>query len=246
MAGPSGPAEPIRHRAAPHRRRGRAGEVDREAERTAVLERILASKPAILHSTCREGAPWRGGGRLPPVVESGCMPIPEVDSQFWNNAAQSAIAGVFAAVVAAILLELARSVRRWFGRRRDVKYVRDLLIEGRKHVLVDAKDFYHEGMQAHCSADVYRAALYNNMVKKLEVGLGKWTPNLSHTQRKGLLDALDWYHKNLHMTKDKRKELVFAELRDGVWPARELKLERATEIFDRLQSVRWLNLPPVH
>ena len=171
------------------------------------------------------------------------MPI---DAMFLYDTVQSAIAGVIAAVVAAFLLESARGVRRWMARRRDVEYIRDLLIEGRKHVIVDARDFYHKGMDVHCRADEYRVGLYNNMIRKLAVCFETWTPNLSHAQRKDLLDALDWHHKHLHMMKNKNNEVVFPELRDGVWPTREMDLERATAIFDELQSIRWLNFPPMH
>ena len=190
----------------------------------------------------------RDSGRAADSVGRGrvrCMAM-LVDAKFLYDTAQSAIAGVIAAVVAALLLESARGVRHWMARRRDVKYIRDLLIEGRKHVLVDAKNFYHEGMGVHCRADVYRVGLYNSMIRKLAVGLERWTPNLPHAQRKNVLDALDWYHKNLHMMKDRNNEIVFPELRDGVWPTREMDLERATAIFDELQSIRWLKLPPMH
>ena len=62
--------------------------------------------------------------------------------------------------------------------------------------MLEATDFHHQDANAKCPADVLRAAQYNNMIKKLDTGLEKWTANLSHTQRKDVLDALNWYHTN--------------------------------------------------
>ena len=173
--------------------------------------------------------------------------MPEVDGQFWNNAAQSAFAGVVAALVAAGLLELARSVRRWMAWRRDVTHIRDLLVEGRTRVL-EAKATFNKDMRVEFPEDMLRAAQYNNMIKKLGLGLEKWTPNLSHAQRKDLLDALDWYHtRGLQVKKNKiSNKIEFVDIPDGKWPTVSMELDHATEIFGRLQSVRWLNLPRMH
>ena len=110
--------------------------------------------------------------------------MPEADGQFWSNAAQSAVAGVVAALVATSLLECARTCRRWIARRRDVKYLRDLLIEGRQRVL-EATNFHHQDANAKCPADVLRAAQYNNMIKKLDTGLEKWTANFVPYSKEG-------------------------------------------------------------
>ena len=156
----------------------------------------------------------------------------------------SAVAGLIAALTATIILGIAKWVRQWWVRRQDVSYLRDVLSEGRKRVM-EAKDTFHEGMNATSSADVLRAAQYNNMIKKIAVGVERWTPNLSHAQRQNLLAALAWHHKHSYMKKNTNYEAVFPELPDGIWPAREMHLERATEIFNELQSIRWLKLPPL-
>ena len=170
--------------------------------------------------------------------------MPEADGQFWSNAAQSAVAGVVAALVATSLLECARTCRRWIARRRDVKYLRDLLIEGRQRVL-EATNFHHQDANAKCPADVLRAAQYNNMIKKLDTGLEKWTANLSHTQRKDVLDALDWYHTNSLKAVKRNGEFMFVEVPDGKWPVTTMPLRAAEEQFGRVQEIRWLKLPLV-
>ena len=177
------------------------------------------------------------------VVDSGRI-MPEVDGKFWNDAAQSALAGVVPALVATSLLEFARTCRRWIARRRDVKYLRDLLTEGRQRVL-KATDLHRQDANAKCRADVIRAAQYNNMIKKLDTGLEKWTANLSHTQRKDVLDALNWYHTNSLSAVKRNGEFMFVEVPDGKWPTTTMSLTAAEQQFGRVQEIRWLKLPPV-
>lgn len=173
------------------------------------------------------------------------MPI---DAMFLYDTVQSAIAGVIAAVVAAILLESARGVRRWIARRRDVKYIRELVIEGRERIL-NARVTYNE-RRVKYSEDFLRAAQYNHMIKKLRVGLEKWTPNLSHAHRRDLMDALDWYHTGgLHLVKGgshKYESSFQDDFPEGKWPTEDMKESHVTDRFTRLQAIRWLKLPPVH
>ena len=107
--------------------------------------------------------------------------------------AQGAVAGLIAALAATAILGVTNIVRQRVAKNRDVKHLRDIVIEGRERVMM-AEDTFHKGMDATSSADAIRAAQYNNMIKRLDIALEKWTVNLSHDQRKDILEALDWYH----------------------------------------------------
>ncbi len=156
---------------------------------------------------------------------------------------QGAVAGLIAALAATTILGLARYVRQWLANRQDVKYIRELLAEGRTHVM-EAGDMVFEGMGATASADSIRASQYNRMIKELNVAFERWTTNLSHTQRKDIYDALDWYHDRpdalFAITRDGK--VVFQEIPDGKWPTVDMSMEAAREKFDRLQSIKWLKL----
>ena len=117
----------------------------------------------------------------------------EHDYGKMESIAQSAVAGLIAALTATAILGFAKCVRQWSAKRQDVRYLRNLLTEGRKRVL-EAGDTFHKGMNATSSGDALRAAQYNNMVKRLGIALEKWMVDLSHDQRKDIFDALDWYH----------------------------------------------------
>ena len=154
---------------------------------------------------------------------------------------QSAVAGFIAALAATAILGLTGFLRHRLAMRRDVRYIRGLLIEGRSRVM-EAKDTYHKDMDARSSADNLRAAQYNNLIKQVGVALDRWTVNLTHAQRKDIYDALDWYHTHgLHALK-RGGNAVYVELSDGKWPTLEMSLEAATETFERLQSIKWLRL----
>ena len=107
--------------------------------------------------------------------------------------AESAIAGVSAALTATLILGIAKWLYRWWLKHRDVKYIRAILIEGQALVL-GAKETFHEGADVTSSADRLRAAQYNNMIRKLRVALEQWAVNLSHPQRRDVFDALNWFH----------------------------------------------------
>lgn len=160
-----------------------------------------------------------------------------------ESIAQSAVAGLIAALTATVILGLARFGREWLAKRRDVKYIRDLLIQGRKRVL-EAKDTFHKGMNATSSGDVLRAAQYNNMIKRLGIVLEQWTVALTHDHRKEILDALDWYHTDSLQAIIKEGQVVYVEVLDGRWPTIEMSLDTAKEKFDKLQSISWLKLRP--
>ena len=48
---------------------------------------------------------------------------------------QGAVAGLIAALAATTILGLARYARQWWANRQDVKYISELLAEGRTHVM---------------------------------------------------------------------------------------------------------------
>ena len=160
-----------------------------------------------------------------------------------ESIAQGAFTGLIAALAATTILGLARYARRWWANRQDVKYIRELLTEGRIHVM-EARDIFFDGMGATASADSIRATQYNRMIKELGIALERWTVNLSHTQRKDIYDALDWYHDRpdaLFAIKRDEK-VVFREIPDGKWPTVDMSMEAAREKFDKLQSIKWLKL----
>ncbi len=154
---------------------------------------------------------------------------------------QGAVAGLIAALAATVVLGLTGYVRQRLAKRRDVRYIRDLLIQGRKRV-IEAKDTFHSGMCVMMPADALRAAQFNHMIREVGVALEKWTLNLSHAQRKDIYDALAWYHTDgLYATK-KDEEVVFVELPEGRWPTTTMSKEAAREKFEKLQSIKWLKL----
>ena len=153
----------------------------------------------------------------------------------------SAVAGLIAALAATAILGLASYLRQWLARRRDVNYIRGLLIQGRSRVM-GAEDTYNKDMAARMTAGELRAAQYNNMMREVGVALERWTMNLSHSQRKDVYDALDWYNTGgLHATKQDGK-VVFVELPEGRWHTTEMPEEAARSRFEKLQSLKWLKL----
>ena len=158
-----------------------------------------------------------------------------------ESIAQGAVAGLIAALAATVFLGLTGYVRQRLAKRRDVRYIRNLLIKGRKRVM-EAKDTFHSGMRMMMPADTLRAAQYNNMIREVGVTLESWTVNLSHAQRKDVYNALDWYQTDgLNATK-KDGEVVFVELPEGRWPTTTMSKEAAKEKFEKLQSIKWLKL----
>lgn len=144
-----------------------------------------------------------------------------------ESIAQSAVAGLIAALVATTILGLAKYTRDWLLRRQDVRYIRDLVIEGRSRVM-KAEETYHQGMGAKSPADNLRAAQYNNMIRQLSVALESGWMNLSHSQRKDIYDALDWYHTQSLYAINRDGLAVYQELPDGKWPTTEMTMEEAS------------------
>ncbi len=154
---------------------------------------------------------------------------------------ESITAGAAAALFATAILGLVTWIYHLVGRRRDQKYIRNIISEGKERVL-KAKDTYHVGMKATIGGDVLRAAQYNNMITKLNVALKKWATHLTHDQRKDILDSLDWYHTDgLQFTSigGVAKEVAVPP---GKWPTMEMSLDLAKAKFEKLQSIKWLNL----
>ena len=89
----------------------------------------------------------------------------------------SVVAGVVAALAATAILGIAKWIRDFCARRRDVACIREILTDGRKRVY-EAKDTFHPGMDTSSEEDYLRAAQYNNMARRLDVALKNWTPNL--------------------------------------------------------------------
>ena len=160
-----------------------------------------------------------------------------------DSIAQSAVAGLIAALAATAILGIARYVRHLWGRRQDVEYIRALLIEGRGRVM-GTRDVYFKEMDASMSAGVIRAAQYNIMLKQIGLALEKWAVMLSHDQRKNIYDALDWYHTNPEgLPAIKRNgHAVVVELPEGRLPVEEMSLQAAKESFEKLESIKWLKL----
>ena len=156
---------------------------------------------------------------------------------------QSAAAGLIAALMATVILGFARLVRQWSARRQDVRYIRKLLMDGRKRVM-DAEDTFHQGMNATIPGDALRAAQYKNTTKRLRVALKLWAVNLSHDQRKDIFDALDWhYTDSLHAVKrDGQVAFVDLDVSHGRWPTTEMTLQAAKEKFKKLEDIKWLSL----
>lgn len=161
----------------------------------------------------------------------------------------SAVAGLIAALAATTILGLAKLTQPWLARRRDIRYIREILVKGRKRVMED-KDTYHKNMDATSSADVSRAAQYNLMVKELGLALDKWTPALSYNQRKEIYEALNWFHTDKLLATvvenrnqgDDRKIQYVDDVPDGKWTTRVMEMQFAKEMFDNLQSIKWLKL----
>ncbi len=160
-----------------------------------------------------------------------------------ESIAQGVVIGVAAALVTTAILGLTGWTRHCLAKRKDVKYIRGLLIEGRK-CMMDVRDGFHEGMGVPISSGSLRAALYNKMVRRVDVALERWTVNLSHSQKKDVYDALDWFgteEEGLLAIKRNGK-VMFPELPEGKWPTEEMPEEAADRKFMKLQSVKWLKL----
>ena len=154
---------------------------------------------------------------------------------------ESTLTGAIGALIATAILFGVGLIRDRLAEQQDVKYIREILIDGRKNIM-KAKDTYHHGMKTPLSAGALRAANYNKMLKHLGVALEKWTVNLSHDKRKDIFNAVDWYNTASLQAVERDGKAEFVELPDGKWIADEMPIERAKEKFEKLQSIEWLGI----
>lgn len=151
------------------------------------------------------------------------------------------VEGVTIGLTGSILLVIASYVWRSFAECRDVKYVQELLSRGMKNVM-NAEDTYHSGMQSIIEADHLRAAQYNLMIKHLEVAIENWLKYLSHTKRKDLQVALDFYSiDSLHAVSENGK-VKFVDLSSGRWPTEDMSKIWAEKKTEKLRAIKWLKL----
>ena len=156
---------------------------------------------------------------------------------------ESTLAGAIGAVIATSIVFSVGLIRDWLAERKDVKYIRKILIDGRKPIM-NTKDTYHSGMKTTLSAGALRAANYNRMLKQLNVALKKWTVSLSHDRRKDIFDALDWYNIDSLPVVSQNGNPLFVELPDGKWVVKEMTIEQARDKFNKLEAIEWLKLGP--
>ena len=156
---------------------------------------------------------------------------------------ESILTGAIGALIATAIVLSVGLISDLLAERRDVRYIREILIDGRKPIM-EAKDTHHHGMKKTLSAGALRAANYNRMLKQLDVALENWTVNLSHDKRKDIFDALDWYNTDSLQAVNRNGKAVFVELPAGKWVTDELPMNVVTEKFEKLQSIEWLKLDP--
>ena len=153
----------------------------------------------------------------------------------------SAVAGIIAGLAVTVILGAAGFFRQWRGKRREVKYIRGILITGMERVM-GAKDTYHPGMKAWMMADALRAAQYSYLLKQVDVALEGRTVRLSHDEKKDIYDALDWFNaEGLHAVKQ-GDDVRFVEVPVGKWPTNTMSLEQAERRLQKLRSIGWLKL----
>ena len=100
-----------------------------------------------------------------------------------EDIAGSAVAGLITAVVATIILGVAKWVYQKHLQRLAVKQIQEVLTDGRRRVL-EAKETFNHNMDATLPGDMLRAAQYNLMIKQLRIALDHTTSNLSYAKRK--------------------------------------------------------------
>ncbi len=164
----------------------------------------------------------------------------DVSSEITN----SAIAGVLAALVATIILGIAKWITLRAARSREIAFLREILSDGRRRVY-EAKDTFHKGMNATSPADCLRAARYNNMLKRLDPALKYWTPNLSQIRKKAIFDALNWYNTDSLLAKVHDGAPVWVEPPEGKWLGAEMSMEAARSKFEKIEEIRWLRLSKI-
>ena len=153
----------------------------------------------------------------------------------------SALAGVVAALAATTILGIAKGIRDFCARRRDVACIREILTDGRKRVY--EADTFYRGMDTSSEEDsITRVAQYNNMARRLGVALKNWTPNLHYIQRKAIFDALNWYHTDKLLVKGNNKPVWVDPPEEGKWINRTMPLAAAKSKFEKIEAIRWLRM----
>ena len=110
---------------------------------------------------------------------------------------------------------------------------------------MESKETFNPNMNVTFSDAVLRAAQYNLMIKQLKIALDHTTSKLSYAKRKDIFDALHWYGvESLFATKDSHGNPVFIDPPVGSWATSEMQENRASDIFNRLESIKWLKLEP--
>ena len=162
-----------------------------------------------------------------------------------ENIAVSAIGGAIAGVVAAGILGVLGRLHRTRLRRREVDYIRDVFMQGRKRVM-ESKDMSFPEMKRTIEADAVGAAHYNLMIRQIDAALRHTARQVSNNQRKDLYDALDWFNTDgLSATRNEWGEPVFEDdLPLGRWPNRTMRESDAIRRFERLEQIKWLKLKP--
>lgn len=166
-----------------------------------------------------------------------------MESQLVDTIVGGSVAGLIAGLVIAVLLALASEARQLVKRRQEEKYVRDLFIEGK--VILTTEDLPLRGGDYTIPADDLRAAQYKMLLKQVGVGLERWTPHLSLSQRKDIYDALDWFHtdpERMLVLGTDEGGLRLLDVPEGTWPGTSMNEAAARSIYERLCLVRWLRL----
>ena len=160
------------------------------------------------------------------------------------DTANSVLAGTVAAIVATVILGVAKWTYGKYLQHLDITQIRDILATGRERVM-GAEDVFHTGMDRTIPADVLRCAQYNLMVKQLAIALDPTTIKLPYAKRERILEALDWYNANsLYAIQDEAGRPQFVIPPEGAWPSREMKVSHAADRFNKLEAIGWLRLRP--
>ena len=156
-----------------------------------------------------------------------------------ENIAVSAIGGAIAGVVAAGILGVLGWLHRTRLRRREVDYIRDVFIQGRKRVM-ESKEMDFPEMERKIAAGAVRAAHYNLMIRQIDAALKYTALQVSNNQRKDLYDALDWFNTDgLSARRDQWGEPVFVDdLPLGRWPNRTMRESVAIRRFEELEQIK--------
>ena len=145
------------------------------------------------------------------MEDTVCSSLVRLISTFleMDDIAAGAIGGAIAGVVAAGILAFLGQLHRWQTRRRDEVNIRDVVTRGRERVM-ESRETHYSGPDVTMSADEIRAAQYNLMIRQLNVELERTTPNLRHTQKRDIYDALDWFRtESLNLRTDNAGNRVF-------------------------------------